>query len=62
MYSMIGQQIGDAFQSTMRHVSTGIQLARGLSVQGLAESFDTSSLFGSVDASGYDMSGYDMSG
>ena len=59
---MIGQQIGDAFQSTMRHVSTGIQLARGLSVQGLAESFDTSSLFGSVDASGLDASGLDASG
>ena len=62
MYSAIGQQIGDAFQSTMRHVSTGIQLTRGLSVQGLAESFDTSSLFGSADTSGLDASGLDISG
>ena len=61
---MIGSGIGDAFNTTMRHVSTGIQLVRGLSVQGLAESFDATTLFNksSVDLSGLDLSGLDLSG
>jgi len=61
---MIGSGIGDAFNTTMRHVSTGIQLVRGLSVQGLAESFDATTLFNksSVDLSGTDLSGLDLSG